>query len=176
MFLGTRQKHHFPRLSNGWLPLFETCYENYQRSVYKTYGDRRPGSLKCTSYLVVTGLYGSVQVQFRFCQFSEMQLKSVIGSGGSENEEITIDLSNLLISSYFALSSFIIQYHLLKTVHIYSSTRISGPVGPLILGGCYRRMEDGHTALYIYRLQNKIKTKIFYSKPYCCQYYLILLN
>ena len=50
-----------------------------------TYGDVLPGSLKWTSYSVLTGFQGSVQVQFRFSQFSDTQLKSSTSSGASEN-------------------------------------------------------------------------------------------
>ena len=55
-----------------------------------TYGDVLPGSLKWTSYSVLTGFQGSVQVQFRFSQFSDTQLKSSTSSGASENVNCTV--------------------------------------------------------------------------------------
>lgn len=106
MCLDAKQKHQLG-LSSGRIPWPElpfTCYESYQRSVYKTYWDRRPGSLKWTSYLVVMGLYGSVHVQLRFCQFSEMQLKSVMGRGGSGKHQFNqfiIHNSKLITDQHF---------------------------------------------------------------------------
>ena len=58
-----------------------------------TYGDVLPGSLKWTSYSVLTGFQGSVQVQFRFSQFSDTQLKSSTSSGASENVNYRIGRS-----------------------------------------------------------------------------------
>ena len=51
-----------------------------------------PGSMYEREYVVFTGFSGSSQVQFRFCQFSEMHLKFSGGKGFTGNTKKREDI------------------------------------------------------------------------------------